>query len=78
MSRLVRLVALVDGRELGAIDGEELTISVTEDAEIQVSNGHFGLNGAILYGWEDLVPDYRIGDDVRLELQIVEADDART
>lgn len=79
MTQLVRLVALVDGRELGAIDGEELTISVTDDAELVVTNGHSGLYGPITYGWEDLLPDFHLGmRDVRLELRIVEDDDART
>lgn len=72
MTQLVRLVALVDGRELGAIDGEELTISVTDDAELVVTNGHSGLYGPIVYGWEDLLPGFHLGmRDVRLELRII-------
>lgn len=73
MTKLVRLVAVDPfDNELGAIDGEEITIGVTDDGELEITNGRTGLFGPVLYGWEDLVPDYRRGDPVRLELEIVE------
>lgn len=73
MAKVVRLVALDEaGRERGAIDGQELTVSMTEDAELMVTNGRSGLYGSITYGWEDLVPGFRRGEQVRLELQVVD------
>jgi len=76
MTKLVRLVALTeDGRELGAIDGTSLSISATDDGELQVANGALGLGGWVEFGWEDLVPDYRRGDHVRVELQIIEREE---
>lgn len=75
MSKLVRLVALDPyDNELGAIDGEELTISTTDDGEIQVTNGRSGIFGPIVYGWADLVPDYQRGEPVRLELEVIDGD----
>lgn len=75
MSKLVRLVALdAAGKERGAIDGEILTISVTEDGEIVMLNGLVSLfeSRPVTFGWEDLVPDYQRGEYVRLELKIVD------
>lgn len=75
--KLVRLVALsAYDEELGAIDGDELTISVTDDAELVVTNGHSGLSGPIAFGWEDLVPGYRRGEHIRLEIEIVDSEEA--
>lgn len=77
---IVQLVAVADGpggtRKLGVIDGEKLSIWATEDKELQVTNGSFSLSGGeTVFGWEDLVPDYRIGETVRLELRVVDADE---
>ncbi|QNJ55921.1 hypothetical protein SEA_RASPUTIA_31 [Microbacterium phage Rasputia] len=79
--KILRLVALSDGPdgpiERGAIDGPELTLSVTVDGELLVANGLSGFfgGGALQYGWEDLVPDYRLGETVRLEVRIVDSDE---
>lgn len=65
--------------ELGAIDGEQLTIWATEDGEIQIDNGAIGpLSGRsdMVYDWSDLLgPDYERGTPVRLELTIIDTDD---
>lgn len=75
MSKLVRLVALdFYDNELGAVDGEELTIVTTDDGEIQVTNGRSGIDGPIVYDWADLAPDYQRGGYVRLELEIIDED----
>lgn len=72
---LVRLVALdPSGSELGSIDGEELTVSTTGDRELVVANGTVGVYGPVTFGWEDLVPGYRRGQTVRLELQVTAED----
>lgn len=74
----MRLIARdADGRERGAIDGETLTVSVTDDGELVVLNGVTSLFDAhpVTFGWPDLVPDFRRGEQIRLELEIVEADE---
>lgn len=82
--KIVRLVALIDDpllgpRELGCIDGEALTIATTVDGELSVGNGLTGFFGGrpLPYCWEDLVPDYRPGDEdrIRLEIRIVDRED---
>lgn len=75
-AKRVRLVALDQfDNELGAIDGEQLTIWTTEDNEIQVSNGFIGLSGPVIFGWEDLAPDGERGGHVHLELEIVDMEE---
>ncbi|QUE25298.1 hypothetical protein SEA_FIZZLES_1 [Microbacterium phage Fizzles] len=77
MSKRVRLVALDKfDNERGAIDGERLTIWATDDGEVQVSNGAYGLlGGEIVFDWSDLVPDFERGEEVRLELEIVDEEE---
>lgn len=76
--KLVRLVARdASGRERGAIDGETLTISATDDGELVVLNGVTSLfeSRPVAFGWEDLVPDYQRGERIRLELEIIDPEE---
>lgn len=76
--KLIRLVALdAYDNERGAIDGETLTISATDDGELVVLNGVTSLleSRPVSFGWEDLVPDYRRGEPIRLELEIIDAEE---
>jgi hypothetical protein len=75
--KLVRLTAVQNGLELGAIDGEELRVHTTPDGELLIDNGYRGFFGVETgYGWADLLgPDYKPDVQVQLTLTIIDADE---
>lgn len=76
---LVTLVAVRDTPEgpvdVGSIDGDEVTIRVTIDGELIVSNGRGGFfgGGPSEYSLADIV-DHGTPEGIRLEVRIIGGD----